>query len=303
MLRVFVLLLGSLMMAAELSAELPSRRPLDLPSGGKGPQEDAEEYPETIQFFGGEYEGDAFMFVIDTSGSMFADGKLESAQEELSQALMSLSGQAEFGIVAFSTNLNQFSIVMEKATMPNKVAGVAWVNTLVPNGGTCIDIGTIHGLDILRTSLILPASRRLRPTRPPALLPRCSSAMSSPAVWAFSIITATGCATTRSRSSSSGSRRTGMTRGPSASSPSARSSLAPQRWAGSSARFCSCASPSSTSSSMVVGRRRHQRPGPRPARFFKTLFTLSNPVVDFLWVHEPACYQPPDPFVDFRWVG
>ena len=162
MLRVFVLLLGSLMMmAAELSAELPSRRPLDLPSGGKGPQEDAEEYPETIEFFGGEYEGDAFMFVIDTSGSMAAEGKLESAQEELSQALMSLSGQAEFGIVAFSSNLNQFSIVMEKATVPNKVAGVAWVNTLVANGGTCIDIGTIHGLDILRTSLILPESRRL----------------------------------------------------------------------------------------------------------------------------------------------
>ena len=162
MLRVFVMLLGSLlMMAAELTAELPSRRPLDLPSGGKGPQEDAEDYPETIQFFGGEYEGDAFMFVIDTSGSMAADGKLESAQEELSQALMSLSGQAEFGIVAFSTNLNQFSIVMKKSTEPNKVAGVAWVNTLEPNGGTCIDIGTIHGLDILRTSLILPENRRL----------------------------------------------------------------------------------------------------------------------------------------------
>ena len=144
-----------------MAAEQPQRRPLDLPSGGPGPQEDQEDYPETIEFFGGEYEGDAFMFVIDVSGSMGADNKLETAQEELIQALQSLSSEAEFGIVAFSNNLYEFNITMVNATAPNKVAGSAWVMGLEAAGGTCIDVGTIHGLNILGTTLVVQESRRL----------------------------------------------------------------------------------------------------------------------------------------------
>ena len=37
-------------------------RPLDLPAGGPGGQEDDEDAPETISFFGSEYEGDAFFW-------------------------------------------------------------------------------------------------------------------------------------------------------------------------------------------------------------------------------------------------
>ena len=101
------------------------------------------------------------MFVIDVSGSMGSDGRLETAQDELTQALMSLSSEAEFGIVSFSNNLNQFSLVMEEATLPNKTSGVAWLTGLEPMGGTCIDLGTIHGLDILRTTEITPENTRL----------------------------------------------------------------------------------------------------------------------------------------------
>jgi len=36
-----------------------ARRPLDLPSGGSGDDEDDEDAPETINFWGGAYEGDA----------------------------------------------------------------------------------------------------------------------------------------------------------------------------------------------------------------------------------------------------
>ncbi|HCW44411.1 MAG: VWA domain-containing protein [Planctomycetia bacterium] len=144
-----------------MAADTPLRRPLDMPSGGSGAKEDSEDFPETIEFFGGEYEGDAFMFVIDVSGSMGGYEKMETAQEELNQALMSLSSDAEFGIVAFSNNLYQFNIAMVKATPPHKVAGSAWVMGLEPAGGTCIDVGTIQGLNILGTTLVPTANRRL----------------------------------------------------------------------------------------------------------------------------------------------
>ncbi len=37
-------------------------RPLDLPSGGIGDGEDDEDAPETINFYGSEYEGEAFFW-------------------------------------------------------------------------------------------------------------------------------------------------------------------------------------------------------------------------------------------------
>ncbi|MDC3251589.1 VWA domain-containing protein [Planctomycetota bacterium] len=158
MIRVAFLIGASFLLMA---ADTPLRRPLDLPSGGSGAKEDSEDFPETIEFFGGEYEGDAFMFVIDVSGSMAASGRLESAQDELTHTLMNLSAEAEFGIVSFSHNLNEFSTAMVKATAPHKIAGFAWVMGLEPMGGTCIDLGTIHGLNILTTTLVPLASRRL----------------------------------------------------------------------------------------------------------------------------------------------
>ena len=36
--------------------------PLDLPSGGIGSGEDDEDAPETINFYGSEYEGEAFFW-------------------------------------------------------------------------------------------------------------------------------------------------------------------------------------------------------------------------------------------------
>lgn len=38
------------------------KTPLDLPAGGLGSDDDDEDAPETINFFGSEYEGDAFFW-------------------------------------------------------------------------------------------------------------------------------------------------------------------------------------------------------------------------------------------------
>ena len=39
-----------------------AKRALDLPAGGPGTGEDDEDAPETIHFYGSEYEGEAFFW-------------------------------------------------------------------------------------------------------------------------------------------------------------------------------------------------------------------------------------------------
>jgi hypothetical protein len=39
-----------------------AKRPLDLPAGGTGTTAEDEDLPETINFFGSEYEGDGFFW-------------------------------------------------------------------------------------------------------------------------------------------------------------------------------------------------------------------------------------------------
>ena len=137
------------------------RRPLDLPSGGRGSTSDEEEdAPEVIEFYGGSYEGDSFMFVIDTSGSMWGD-RLATAKAELTQALMSLSSNAEFGIVSFNSVVTQFKMTMSPADQPNKTAAAGWIASLSASNSTCIDYGVVRGLQIINSSQRNPADKRL----------------------------------------------------------------------------------------------------------------------------------------------
>lgn len=128
------------------------RRPLDLPSGGAGATDFEEDEPETIEFYGGSYEGDALMFVIDVSGSMIGNNRLETAKEEVIQAINSLSPSTEFGILAFDHSLFPLANRMFQANAANKANAAAWIATLTPNGATCIDLGVVTGLQILYTS-------------------------------------------------------------------------------------------------------------------------------------------------------
>lgn len=134
-------------------------RPLDLPVSGVGGDDTDEDAPETIIFYGGEYEGDSFAFIIDTSGSMWYEDRLETAKQELISSLNSLSDQAEFCIVAFSHGLNTYSTTMVRATPNAKVSAAVWVTSLSPQGSTCIDLATVQGLNIINASP-KPASRK-----------------------------------------------------------------------------------------------------------------------------------------------
>ncbi len=125
------------------------KRPLDLPAGGGGPQED-EDAPESIHFFGGTYEGDGFFFLLDVSGSMYGV-RLVLLKEEFARSIASLSQASEFGAVAFSDWVRAFSHRPVRATRQQKRQAAAWVDELRA-------IGTTHMLAGART--LLPIAHR-----------------------------------------------------------------------------------------------------------------------------------------------
>ena len=111
-----------------------ARRPLDLPSGGAGDGDDEEDAPETINFWGGEYEGDAFFWCLDKSGSMDWDGAIDDLKQEVNSAILSLSPAAEFSLVAFSSNTLVWSPSPQAARLAEKTAALSWVNSLYAEG-------------------------------------------------------------------------------------------------------------------------------------------------------------------------
>ena len=113
-----------------------ARRPLDLPSGGRGADSEDEEIPETIVFYGDQYEGNAFFWVLDRSGSMMLGGRLDGLKEEMISAIDQLSSTAEFGMVSFSWDFDLFSPLPVRATSHQRLAAAEWVHQLTPSGPT-----------------------------------------------------------------------------------------------------------------------------------------------------------------------
>lgn len=78
------------------------------------------------------------VFVIDTSGSMRDDNKLDQAKKALKFGLDSLKPGDRFTVLNFATTVNSFNSVLvdqgEAVTSAKK-----WVDALEPTGGTAID--------------------------------------------------------------------------------------------------------------------------------------------------------------------
>jgi Mg-chelatase subunit ChlD len=145
-----MLLVASIPMTTDASTER-QRRPLDLPAGGGKFIDDEEEtLPDVIHFYGHEFEGDAFIWILDTSTSMILDGRIEHLKSEFIGAVSSLSSESEFGAVAFNSHLRPFDGHCSRATSARKLAASSWVSYLSPSGGTCMATALIHGLEMAR---------------------------------------------------------------------------------------------------------------------------------------------------------
>ncbi|MFN0057846.1 MAG: VWA domain-containing protein [Planctomycetota bacterium] len=128
------------------------KRPLDLPTDGRGDAADDEDVSESILFYGAEFEGDAFFWCLDKSGSMLEDGKFETLKAECQQAIQSLSRSAEFSLVAFSTNMIVWSPTPRRATAEAKNSAIAWLTSLQAVGWTCLAPAGVTTVEIANLS-------------------------------------------------------------------------------------------------------------------------------------------------------
>ena len=125
-----------------------ARQPLDLPSGGKGEDEDEEDAPETISFYGGEYEGDGFFWCLDRSCSMGWGGLLGILKSEMQESINSLTENSEFSVVAFGDYTTVWSQQPKEATPSNRGQATSFVNTLSAEGSTAMGPAAVQLVNI-----------------------------------------------------------------------------------------------------------------------------------------------------------
>ncbi len=122
---------------------------LDLPYDAAGEEEEEEEAPETIVFYGQQYEADFFCFVADRSGSMNDNNRWPTLQKELNRTVMGFSERVQFAIVFFSSPPRiKFppSGQPADANPGAKGAAMTMVNSLQPDHGSCYLEGLTDGL-------------------------------------------------------------------------------------------------------------------------------------------------------------
>ncbi|MFQ5655205.1 MAG: hypothetical protein ACE5GW_10815 [Planctomycetota bacterium] len=129
-------------------------RPLDLPSGGIGDDEDEEDAPEVITFYSQEYEGDAFFWCLDKSCSMGWSGgaPIATLKQEMTSAINSLSSRAEFSMVAFNTSYQVWSPYPRRADPGAKASAVGWVQQMTAAGTTCLAAAGVKTVQISNLS-------------------------------------------------------------------------------------------------------------------------------------------------------
>lgn len=125
------------------------RQPLDLPAGLTGPpEEDEEDSPETIVFYGSELEGDAFFWCFPIYGFCGDLTVYQSIREEINSALMQLSKRSLFSLVGYNSQTYVWSYQAKKANEANKASGIAWMQSLIPVEAHCLLEAAVTTLNI-----------------------------------------------------------------------------------------------------------------------------------------------------------
>ncbi|MBI4606034.1 MAG: VWA domain-containing protein [Planctomycetes bacterium] len=130
---------------------------LDLPLNAVGEgEEEEEDAPEIVVFFGQVLEGDAFFYVIDRSRSMNEDGRLDKAKREVTRNVQEFSERVQFGIVFFNHAVVQFPTGGHAAvaTAPMKSAAMSFVQSVIDRGATCGQAGLSAGLRMAKTASV-----------------------------------------------------------------------------------------------------------------------------------------------------
>ena len=89
------------------------------------------------------------VFVLDRSGSMADDGKIDQAKRALAYCVSRLGPDDRFGIVDFATDWNALEERLLPADEANKAHAQRYINGLEAGGGTNIEAALSEGLKLL----------------------------------------------------------------------------------------------------------------------------------------------------------
>ena len=109
----------------------------------------------------GERTAKRVVFVIDTSGSMGNDGKIDQAKSALKFCLQQLDEEDQFATITFSDEINKSSDTLEKASEANVDRAVEEVEKIKAAGGTNIDEALEEALQLLDEDDDAPAYHAL----------------------------------------------------------------------------------------------------------------------------------------------
>ena len=138
----------------EAQSQFRTKQNLDLPFDAGGTSESTdEEAPEVVVFYGQSFEGDGVFYCLDRSGST-AQGELNIEKRETVRNIMDFSPRVKFAVVFYSSDVMKFpsSGMPATATAGKKNAASAWVMSVVPGSGTCVQRGLFAALDFANRS-------------------------------------------------------------------------------------------------------------------------------------------------------
>lgn len=131
----------------EIDALMQELVDLDVSSGGgdisSGSLDDAAAgggglTGDGASFFGVEAQGTRFAYIVDVSGSMTGDGKMDRTKQELSRSISAMAETAEVSIVLYSTGARPLTGRVEwiETDRSNKVRLRRDIADISPQGGT-----------------------------------------------------------------------------------------------------------------------------------------------------------------------
>lgn len=92
------------------------------------------------------YAAKDVVFVLDVSGSMAEEGKIDKARRALEYGIRGLGASDRFNVIAFSGDTRLFESGLITADAAGRNRGAAWVRRLAPQGGTNIDEALVAGM-------------------------------------------------------------------------------------------------------------------------------------------------------------
>lgn len=93
-----------------------------------------------------EYPAKDVVFVLDVSGSMQDEGKIDKARRALQYGIRGLNAADRFNVIAFSGDTRLMESGLVTATEAGRRRGVEWVGGLRPGGGTNINDALVEAM-------------------------------------------------------------------------------------------------------------------------------------------------------------